>query len=261
MRFFTKFTLITILLFSTFSSADTINGVLNPLLKVRSGISMKIDTVSVPAGFTGSVTIPVKVTNFKNIGAVSLKISYDASKLQFTSFANIYGNAKFLYSDKDGVITIGWYDVTPANIPDGKYFDMVFQLKGTPSAINFKTEACEIADGTGNTIICNYINGYVSSQTTSVKKNQKKLGYQLENNYPNPFNPVTRIGYSVPAETRVVLKVFNILGTEIQTLVNKIQPAGSYFVDFYAADLPSGIYVYTMQAGDFTQSSKMTLLR
>jgi len=91
-------------------------------------------------------------------------------------------------------------------------------------------------------------------------------GYSLSPNYPNPFNPVTTIGYSIggPASGQdqpVRLEVFDVLGRKVATLVNSKQPAGEYKITFNAADLPSGIYYLQMQAGDFQQSRKMTLLK
>ena len=87
-------------------------------------------------------------------------------------------------------------------------------------------------------------------------------GMDLEQNYPNPFNPVTRINYSVPALQKfVTLKVYDILGNEVATLVNDEKDAGNYFVDFTASHLCSGIYFYKLQSGSYTQTRKMILLK
>ncbi|HSW56571.1 MAG TPA: T9SS type A sorting domain-containing protein [Ignavibacteriaceae bacterium] len=90
----------------------------------------------------------------------------------------------------------------------------------------------------------------------------------LEQNYPNPFNPSTRIKYSVPfvethrdASLLVTLKVFDILGNEIETLVNEEKAAGAYEITWYAEGLPSGIYFYQLKAGEFIQTMKMILLK
>jgi len=90
--------------------------------------------------------------------------------------------------------------------------------------------------------------------------------FKLYQNYPNPFNPTTKIRYSIPSETtrRVVfttLKVCDILGNEITTLVNEEKPAGSYEVEFNATSLPSGIYFYQLKAGSFINTKKMILLK
>jgi hypothetical protein len=85
--------------------------------------------------------------------------------------------------------------------------------------------------------------------------------FELGQNYPNPFNPSTRISYSVAERTNVSIKVFDMLGKEVATLVNEIKDAGSYDVSFNASNLASGMYVYTITAGNFTASKKMMLMK
>jgi len=85
--------------------------------------------------------------------------------------------------------------------------------------------------------------------------------YYLKPNYPNPFNPSTTISYSIPEISFVTLKVYDVLGNEIATLLNEEKTAGSYEVEFIATDLPSGIYFYTLTTGSFTLTKKMILLR
>ena len=95
------------------------------------------------------------------------------------------------------------------------------------------------------------------------------LEFSLEQNYPNPFNPTTKIKYTIPSVTLrqaqsdilVSLKVFDVLGNEVATLVNEFKPAGEYNIDFTAASLPSGVYFYQLKAGEFIQTRKMILLK
>jgi hypothetical protein len=92
------------------------------------------------------------------------------------------------------------------------------------------------------------------------EKNLIAKSFVLENAYPNPFNPSTMIEYYIPENSFVTLKVFDILGNEVATLVNEIKNPGNYEVEFSAAGLPSGVYFYSLQAGDFVQTKKMILL-
>jgi hypothetical protein len=85
--------------------------------------------------------------------------------------------------------------------------------------------------------------------------------YSLSQNYPNPFNPSTKIKYSIPQTSNVVIKIFDILGNEIETLVKEEKPVGSYEIDFDASSLSSGIYFYRLQAGDFIETKKMVLMK
>jgi hypothetical protein len=85
--------------------------------------------------------------------------------------------------------------------------------------------------------------------------------FSLEQNYPNPFNPSTSIKYSVPNAEFVTLKVFDILGNEVSTLVNEQKAPGTYEVRFNAGNLASGVYVYTLKAGNFSQTRKLMLMK
>ena len=83
----------------------------------------------------------------------------------------------------------------------------------------------------------------------------------LFQNYPNPFNPATIINYQLPKASFVTLKVFDLLGKEVKTLVNEFQESGRYNVTFNANNLASGVYIYRIQAGNFIASKKLILMR
>jgi len=85
--------------------------------------------------------------------------------------------------------------------------------------------------------------------------------YALFQNYPNPFNPSTKITYTIPELSFITLKVYDVLGKEIATLVNEEKPAGNYEVEFDSSELTSGIYFYRLQAGSFVETKKMILLK
>lgn len=85
--------------------------------------------------------------------------------------------------------------------------------------------------------------------------------YILYQNYPNPFNPATMINYQIPQDGLVVLKIYNVLGEEVAALVNEHKDAGYYKVQFEANNFPSGIYLYKIQAGDFSEVKNMLLLK
>ncbi len=103
----------------------------------------------------------------------------------------------------------------------------------------------------------------VDETVTSVKNSTytEVSKFQLSQNHPNPFNPTTTIKYQIPELSFVTLKVYDVLGNEIATLVNEEKPIGSYEVEFNATSLPSGIYFYKLQAGDFVEIKKMVLMK
>lgn len=87
------------------------------------------------------------------------------------------------------------------------------------------------------------------------------LEFELSPNYPNPFNPVTTIRYALPEAVDVNLVVYDILGRRVRILFDATQAAGYHSVTFDASDLPSGLYLYRLQAGEFSDVRKMILLK
>jgi hypothetical protein len=114
-------------------------------------------------------------------------------------------------------------------------------------------------DGT----ICNISLWNTGLIITSVEETDLDIAseYKLFNNYPNPFNPSTTIRFQIPELSFVTLKVYDVLGSEISTLISEEKPASSYELTYIANGLPSGIYFYRLQAGDFVETKKMILLK
>lgn len=109
-----------------------------------------------------------------------------------------------------------------------------------------------------NTVVTN-VSGALMEKINSGEL--KPTEFSLDQNYPNPFNPSTKISYSIKEEGLVTLKVYNVLGKEVATLVNENKPAGIYEAEFNASQLPSGLYIYKIQAGGFTDVKKMLLTK
>ena len=103
---------------------------------------------------------------------------------------------------------------------------------------------------------------YSQSVTTGIEQfSEIPEKFNLEQNYPNPFNPSTTISFSIPSSGFTSLKVYDILGKEVATLVNEEKQSGTYEVKFDAASLSSGIYFYTLTAELFSQTKKMILMK
>lgn len=100
-----------------------------------------------------------------------------------------------------------------------------------------------------------------NNMTTSTENINIVYEYELNQNFPNPFNPVTTLSYSVKEQGLVRMKIFNLLGQEVATLVNEEKQAGRFSVNFDASALPSGVYIYSLRVNDFVQNRKMTLLK
>lgn len=100
-----------------------------------------------------------------------------------------------------------------------------------------------------------------SSVTDVAETKAAPSEYKLDQNYPNPFNPSTKIAYSIPQNSFVTLKVFDVLGKEVATLVNETKNAGNYEATFDASKLTSGMYIYELKTNNFVQNKKMMLVK
>lgn len=115
-----------------------------------------------------------------------------------------------------------------------------------------------ISDFSNNeSILYSYL---LKENNTNSKDNLSDINYKLEN-YPNPFNPSTKISYSIPETDLVSLKVYDALGRQVAELVNEIKEAGIYEAEFDGSNLSSGIYYYTLTTNNYTQSRKMLLIK
>jgi hypothetical protein len=116
--------------------------------------------------------------------------------------------------------------------------------------------------GTSEKLTFSQIDGSCSSITgTATYKNGVPNGFALTQNFPNPFNPVTTISYSLPYSSNVNLVVTDALGRELAVLVNEFKPAGFYEIEYDASSFASGIYFYSIKAGDFKDTKKMLLVK
>jgi plastocyanin len=104
--------------------------------------------------------------------------------------------------------------------------------------------------------------GVINATASSISQiNEIVTGFEISQNYPNPFNPSTKISFAIPSNEFVTLKIFNELGKEVESLVSSKLSAGTYEADWNAANLNSGVYYYRLQAGSFSQTRKMLLVK
>jgi len=136
-------------------------------------------------------------------------------------------------------------------------------IEGVPGiySVGDTVVTVKVDDGYGGTDTQTYIL-HVHPEVGVDSENQLiPQQYALYQNYPNPFNPSTKIKFQIPENSFVTLKVYDVLGNEVATLVNQEKPIGSYNVEFDASSLPSGIYLYQLQAGNYFETKKMILLK
>jgi hypothetical protein len=110
------------------------------------------------------------------------------------------------------------------------------------------------------TIVINAANGIIVTVNGNTNLITPEV-FELHQNYPNPFNPSTTFSFIIPSKSFVSLKIFDIMGREVTTIISEKMTAGSYTRIWNAANTPSGVYFYRLQAGSFTQTKKLVLLR
>jgi photosystem II stability/assembly factor-like uncharacterized protein len=140
--------------------------------------------------------------------------------------------------------------------------DWVHQWSGTSNtlfSVYFTDNNNGWIVGGGGTILHTTNGGVSFIEETEIA--EIPTGFYLSNNFPDPFNPTTRIRYSIPQTSQVVITVFDILGNEIETLVNEERPVGTYEITWYAENLTSGVYFYRLQVRNFIETKKMLLLK
>jgi photosystem II stability/assembly factor-like uncharacterized protein len=139
---------------------------------------------------------------------------------------------------------------------NGTWKEVFSTIVGPLNAVNFCGSNSAIAVGDRGTIAV-YHKDFIQDPIVVIDS-PAKINIQ---NYPNPFNPATLISFQLPEQTNVELKIYDVLGNEVTTLVNENKPAGSYEVEWNASNLPSGVYIYQLVAGTNTQMKKMLLLK
>jgi photosystem II stability/assembly factor-like uncharacterized protein len=142
---------------------------------------------------------------------------------------------------------LNWY--TQATNANNFLYGIFFTNLNTGYAVGLNGTILKTTDGGGT------LNG------TDTGDYQIPSRFSLSQNYPNPFNPLTKISFDIPKQEFVSLKVFDLLGREINTLVNEVKTPGNYAVDFDGSNLPGGVYFYRIQSADFTNIKKLILLK
>ncbi|MGE5682162.1 MAG: T9SS type A sorting domain-containing protein [Bacillota bacterium] len=214
-------------------------------------------------------TAPLKVSDLTglDVSSFQFRIYYDKNVVYLTGTEHngtlTDGKSAMYKADTaNGSLNVAWADAYPLK-GSGVLLNIKFRFRrygvSNLTTVGPTGETCLFNGGNPAAVV---ING---TSTTAVEPGKEKRdlpeSFCLEQNYPNPFNPSTKISYSIAKESKVSLKVYNLIGQEVETIVEKVQPAGSYSVNFNAGHLPSGLYIYRLKAGENTEVRKMTLTK
>jgi len=209
-----------------------------------------------------SVIFRLSAKNVSGIGAITLKIKIDTNSLAWGRSINWNGQLEGALSGKiKDCVVLAWDGLSGFSLEDGDVAELKFLYKGASSDLSFDTAGSELADLSGNVVSFVARDGHISLMTDVENVERIPSNFSLSQNFPNPFNPSTIISYSVPKASFVAIKVYDLLGREVVTLVNEQKSVGNYQVEFNAKGLPSGIYFYKMDAGNFSETKKLLLLK
>lgn len=219
-----------------------------------------------PSTSEDNLSLPINIQNASNIYSFYCEIKYDNSKFDFqeTSLSPPLTDFKIEVNLENDVIKIvGVADAndgvkTVLNSDKIECLSVVFKIKDvdqTPSLVVLnKTRLNELP-------VLQFADQLMLNSTTEVSDDLSPTDYSLSQNFPNPFNPATIINYSIKHQGHVHLSIYNILGQEVLTLVNKSLPAGKYSASLNATNLTSGTYIYKLTSGDFLSHKKMILMK
>ncbi len=163
-------------------------------------------------------------------------------------------NVAIEYSTDNGA---NWNSIISSTPSSGMYSWTIPSVESDQALVKISDAAdANVSDISDAVFTLKKFTNITDDFTSSVPKE-----FALYQNFPNPFNPTTKIFYSVPHESNVVIKVYNTLGKEIVTLVSERKAAGNYAVDFNGTGLESGVYFYSIHAGSFTSTKKFILMK
>ncbi|MHB1688145.1 MAG: alpha-amylase family glycosyl hydrolase [Ignavibacteriaceae bacterium] len=211
---------------------------------------------------------PRRMSLYKVTAAlIHLKTQYPAFRSNGFNL-NVSGAVKQIniYDNSMNVIVAGNFDVvnhTATPFSSGTWYDY---FTGSPLSATSST-SLNLAPGEFHIYTSVQLPVPDTSVITDIKNNTSNqiTNYALDQNYPNPFNPSTIINYQLPKSSLVSLKIYDVLGREVETLVNGEQSSGNYTVTFNSSakgiSLPSGIYFYRLQAGSYIETKKMILMK
>jgi hypothetical protein len=130
-----------------------------------------------------------------------------------------------------------------------------------PMIVNYENTVFVFGGTDESGKVVSQVEQYISSVSDITEESAIPTNFNLFQNYPNPFNPNTSIKFSLPKESNVELKVYNLFGEEVALLLKRFMPVGNHSISFDASGLPSGTYIYKLTAGEYSQAKKMLLLK
>lgn len=244
------------------SSSGNVTGTLSAdSLFLSTNNFIGFDTLTITAvddsGATAASVFTVEVLNQNNAPFLSQNIAdtviaRDSQNIFYVKLNNYFSDE----DDNDSVLD-SFSVYSAGNVVGSVASDSLFL--SSSNFTGFDSLTVTAVDDSGSSVSTGFV---VEVRDVSRLENMiNPLQFSLKQNYPNPFNPFTVINYQLATTSNVTLKIYDVTGREVKTLLNKRQAAGEYSITINASDMPSGIYFYKLVAGKFTQTRKMILLK
>ena len=235
----------------------------------NAGATLKLERVNDPGAESGVLKMLVSVAQTNDLKGYGFSLQFDPVKYEFVNATELDGNllksgsgqeTLFLSSNRTpGQVDIGAVKIDGLGASGGgKLVELSFRTSGTPLSSDFQVSESVLVG----------LDGAIDMLHHAEIGDLQPLPdrFNLEQNVPNPFNPSTVIGYQLPEAGMVRLAIYNLLGQEVRVLVNEQRVAGSFSATWDGADalgrrVASGIYLYRIQAGSFSATKRMLLLK
>ena len=226
--------------------------------------SVSVSLTNITYGKNGIINIPVGLENSSNLSTMELYLYYDPQKISYQSFKQVMSSSEYFVSASEMSSGVAKFVFAASSLQSGNLTPGKILLRftsGTPTSgiitTNYRINNGNLMDGP-----------VINLGVTDVKSGKINIptSFEVSQNYPNPFNPVTVINYALPKSALVSIKIYNMLGQEVKTLVNSEKSAGTYSVQWggdnnYGQQVSSGTYIYRVIAGEYSRTLKMILVK
>lgn len=228
--------------------------------------SISIDSLT--ASVSDTVQVVLQANKIKGIAQFNIALSFNPSIINIIDAKTISATKSFsleMRNLSEGALHINLQSNKGVSVDDGELIELSFVIKSNQAATTeLKFDSVNVVDENSSQHKISDLNNCkinVSPTWIIDEINSQPEDFSLYQNYPNPFNPSTKIRYEIPTATKVTIKIYSILGKEVETLFEGERLPGKYSLEWNAKNYSSGVYFYNIKAGNFIQTKKMILIK
>ena len=237
--------------------------------------AVSVDVSSLANTSSGLTTLSMQTASGQAASAVQLEFQ-TSSDIEITGVKSNVEGMQVFSGVVDGLFKVGLIDMTGQNtIPAGQHDVVTITYASTPSTSSYASTGSARTEGEIKLVNAIVVGTDAEKMNVTINRSSVLLGspnatlptaFSLAQNIPNPFNPTTNISFAVPQATNVRLEVLNVLGQKVRTLVDEFKAAGNYSITWDGKDdnyqsVASGVYLYRIAAGEFSETRKMILMK